>query len=236
MIVFLAFAAGVVTVLSPCVLPLLPVILASAVNKGRLRPWGVIVGFIASFTAVTLLLATLVGATGMPPDAVRVASGLVLLVAGAVLAVPSMGHWFEIRTGAVANVASRLPDRGGFWGGAAVGSGLGLAWTPCVGPIMAGVISLALSHTVSGGAVATTLSYAAGTALPMGAVIFGGRALVGRVSFLHENLGRIRVIFGVLLIVAATLILTGTDRTIQTWLLLQFPQWEQFLTGWEPVD
>lgn len=235
MTLLLAFVAGVVTVLSPCVLPLLPVILASAVHEGRLRPWGVLAGFVVSFAAVTLFLATLVSATGLPPDAVRIASGIILLVAGLVLAVPALGHWFEMRTGAIAGVAARVPDRGGFWGGAVLGGGLGLAWTPCVGPIMASVISLALSQTVTGGAVATTLAYAAGTALPMGAVIFGGRALVGRIGFLRDNLGRIRVAFGLLLVFAAVLILTGIDRQIQTWLLISFPQWEQFLTGWEPA-
>lgn len=234
MTVVLAFLAGVITVLSPCVLPLLPVIFASAVQEGRLRPWGVLLGFVLSFAAVTLLLATLVSSIGLRPDAVRYFSGALLLVCGVVLAIPRLSHWFEARTGAVAGLSAHVPDAGGFWGGFVLGSGLGLAWTPCVGPIMASVITLALNQTITGGAVAVTLAFALGTAIPMGAVIFGGRALVKRVSILQTHVGTVRVVFGLLLILAAVLILTGVDRTIQTWLLITFPEWEAALVGWEP--
>jgi cytochrome c-type biogenesis protein len=234
MTLVLAFLAGFITVLSPCVLPLLPVILASAVQEGRLRPFGVLVGFIASFAAITLLLATLVSSIGLPPDALRTVSGVVLLICGLVLAIPQLGLWFEMRTGAVAGLSARFPDSGGFWGGLVLGSGLGLAWTPCVGPIMASVITLALNQTITGGAVAVTLAYALGTAIPMGAVIFGGRALVRRVGFIQRHTTLIRVVFGVLLILAALFILTGFDRTIQTWLLVTFPGWENALVSWEP--
>ncbi|MET3924237.1 cytochrome c biogenesis CcdA family protein [Devosia sp. 2618] len=234
MTLVLAFIAGFVTVLSPCVLPLLPVILASAVQEGRLRPWGVLAGFVISFAAITLLLATLVSSIGLHPDALRLFSGIILLICGVVLAVPQLGHWFEMRTGSIAGLSARFPDNGGFWGGLVLGSGLGLAWTPCVGPIMASVITMALNQSVTGGAVAVTLAYAIGTAIPMGAVIFGGRALVRRVSFLQRHTVLIRSIFGALLILAAVLILTGFDRTIQTWLLINFPDWESVLTGWEP--
>jgi len=235
MSVLLAFLAGIVTVLSPCVLPLLPVILASSVQEGRLRPWGVLAGFVLSFSFITLFLATLVGRLGIQPDTVRFASGLILLAAGIVLAVPRFGHWFELRTAGVANVAVRLPaENNGLAGGFALGAGLGLAWTPCVGPIMAAVITLALNQTVTGGAVAVTLAYAIGTAIPMAAVIFGGRSLVARIGWIRRHTDLVRTIFGGLLILAAVFVLTGFDRTIQTWLLRTFPNWETSLVGWEP--
>jgi cytochrome c-type biogenesis protein len=234
MAILLAFVAGVVTVLSPCVLPLLPVILASAVQDGRWRPFGVLLGFVLSFAAITLLLATLVSSFGLHPDAMRALSGAILLVCGVFLAVPQLSHWFEMRTGSIAGLSARFPDHGGFWGGFVLGAGLGLAWTPCVGPIMASVITLALNQTVTGGAVLVTLAYALGTAIPMAAVIFGGRALVQRVGFIQRHTTLIRLIFGLLLILAALLILTGFDRTIQTWLLITFPHWESALVGWEP--
>lgn len=234
MSIILAFVAGLVTVLSPCVLPLLPVILASAVQEGKWRPFGVLAGFVLSFAAITLLLATLVSSLGLHPDAMRALSGIILLLCGIFLAVPQLSHWFEMRTGAIAGLSARFPDHGGFWGGFVLGAGLGLAWTPCVGPIMASVITLALNQTVTGSAVLVTLAYALGTAIPMAAVIFGGRALVRRVSFLQQHTTAIRLVFGALLILAAVLILTGFDRTIQTWLLINFPQWESALVGWEP--
>ena len=65
--ILIAFAAGFVTVASPCVLPLLPVILASSARSGRLRPWGVLTGFVLTFSAVTLALASVVNALGISP-------------------------------------------------------------------------------------------------------------------------------------------------------------------------
>jgi len=235
MTLLLAFLAGVVTVLSPCVLPLLPAILASSVQEGRLRPWGVIAGFVVAFSAVTLLLSTLVLATGIPPDAMRVVSGVLLVALGAVLAVPRFSHAFEVQAGGVAALGNAIPATGnGLGGGFLLGSGLGLAWTPCVGPIMASVITLALNQEVTGGAVATTIAYALGTSVPMAAVILGGRAVVQRIRGLNRHLGTIRTVMGLLLALAGVAILTGADRAIQIWLLTQFPGWEAALTGWEP--
>lgn len=231
----LAFLAGIVTVLSPCVLPLLPAILASSVQEGRLRPWGVVVGFVACFAGATLLLSTLVMATGVSPNIVRTISGILLVVLGTTLAIPQLSHGFEMQAGGVAALSGAIPsDRDGFWGGVLLGSGLGLAWTPCVGPIMASVITLALNQQVDGGTVLIALAYASGTALPMAAVIFGGRALTQRIRFLHTNMTAIRSIMGALLVLAGLAILTGADRALQVWLLTQFPGWEAALIGWEP--
>lgn len=237
MAIALAFLAGLVTVLSPCVLPLLPAILASSAQEGRLRPWGVVAGFVGCFTAATLLLSTLVLATGVSPDILRTISGTLLVGLGMIMAVPQFSHAFEMQAGGVAALSGAIPATGnGFWGGLALGSGLGLAWTPCVGPIMASVITLALNQEVSSGTVVVTLAYALGTALPMVAVIFGGRALLGRVQVLRTHMTGIRTGMGLLLVLAGLAILTGADRAVQTWLLVQFPGWEAALTGWEPTD
>ncbi len=230
---FLAFIAGFVTILSPCVLPLLPVILSTTVQEGRARPWGILVGFIGSFTLVTLFLAFAVQNLGISPNATRILSAVLLTGFGLVLAVPALKHRFEMVT------ASLLPasvggERSGFFGGLAIGGGLGFAWTPCVGPIMASVITLALNQAVNGAAVTTTLAFALGTAVPMAAVMFGGRSLVRRFAFVQANGQRIQQVFGVLLILVGIGIWTGVDRLIQVQLLEWFPNWESTLTGWEP--
>lgn len=237
MTLLLAFLAGVVTILSPCVLPLLPAILASSVQEGRLRPWGVVAGFVGCFSAATLLLSAIVLATGVSPEILRAVSGTMLVGLGTILAVPRLSHAFEIQAGGVAALGGAIPATGnGFWGGLALGSGLGLAWTPCVGPIMASVITLALNQEVTAGTALVTLAYALGTALPMVAVIFGGRALIGRVEVLRAHMDSIRTGMGLLLVLAGLAILTGADRAIQIWLLIQFPGWEAALTGWEPAQ
>lgn len=229
-----AFLAGVITVLSPCVLPLLPIILASATQEGKARPIGMIVGFVGTFTAATLALSFLVRSLGVPPDLNRILAGTVLILLGLVLAVPQLHLMFERLAG---NLAARAPagePSSGFGGGLVVGAGLGLAWSPCVGPIMASVITLALNQQVDAAAIAVTLAFALGTALPMAAVMFGGRKLVRRLDWFSANAARIQQVLGVILVLTGLAIFLGWDRQIQILLLTWFPDWELALTGWEP--
>ncbi|MGI6851923.1 cytochrome c biogenesis CcdA family protein [Mesorhizobium sp. 1B3] len=232
----LAFLAGVVTVLSPCVLPLLPVIFATAAQEGRSRPLGVVIGFVGSFTLATLALNFLVRSLGLPPDINRILASAILVALGLLLAVPPFHHTFERHVGAL---VGRLPrgkggSHSGLLGGLAVGAGLGLAWSPCVGPIMASVITLALNQQVSAGAAAVALAFSLGTALPMAAVLVGGRGLVTRLRWLQANAVLLQRAMGSILVLTGLAILTGWDRSIQTQLLIWFPGWEQALTGWEP--
>lgn len=228
-----AFLAGLVTVLSPCVLPLLPVLLAGATEGGRRRPLGLILGFVGTFTAVTLALSTLVRSLGISPDINRLAAGFVLIVFGLVLVVPALHRGFERLAG---SFAARAPAGGGngFGGGLVIGAGLGLAWSPCVGPIMASVITLALNQQVDGAAVAVTLAFSLGTALPMAAVMVGGRGLVRRLGWFQRNAETVQRVMGVLVALVGLGILLGWDRQIQILLLTWFPGWELALTSWEP--
>lgn len=232
-----AFLAGVITVLSPCVLPLLPVIFATAAQKGRARPAGVMLGFVGSFTLATLTLSFLVRSLGLSPDLNRVLASAILIILGLVLAVPPLHQAFErLASGLVARVpvfGSRGKDDG-FASGLAVGAGLGLAWSPCVGPIMASVITLALNQQVDAGAVAITLAFALGTAIPMAAVMIGGRKLVGRLRWFQTHGAKLQQIQGVVLALTGIAIFLGTDRAVQVALLEWFPGWEGVLTGWEP--
>lgn len=228
-----AFLAGLITVLSPCVLPLLPVLLASASQGGRARPIGLILGFVGTFTVVTLALSWLVRSLGVSPDINRIIAAVVLIALGLVLAVPQLSLQFERLTG---SIAGRAPAGGGngFGGGILTGAGLGLAWTPCVGPIMASVITLALNQRVDAAAIAVTVAFSLGTALPMAAVLLGGRAVVQRLGWFQRNAEGIRRVLGVLVILVGLGIVFGWDRQIQILLLTWFPGWEQALVGWEP--
>lgn len=231
----LAFLAGIVTVLSPCVLPLLPVIFATAAQEGRSRPIGVMTGFVGSFTLATLALSFLVRTLGLPPDLNRILAATILILLGLVLVVPSLHRSFE--EGASIFVG-RLPgprrshDKG-WLGGLAVGVGLGLAWSPCVGPIMASVVTLALNQQVNAGAVAVTLAFSIGTALPMAAIIAGGRNLINRMRWVQTHSEAIQRILGTTIVIVGVTIFVGWDRTLQAQLLTWFPNWEQALISWE---
>jgi cytochrome c biogenesis protein CcdA/thiol-disulfide isomerase/thioredoxin len=237
-IVLLAFAfvSGVITILSPCILPVLPIVLSGSVGGGRARPFGVLAGFVASFTVFTLALSAIVQALGIPVDALRIAAVVLVILFGLVMVVPWLQDRFEVLA---ARIARRRAGRGspatrqGFWSGLLVGLSLGLIWTPCVGPIMASVISLALTQHVDSGSVLITLAYTLGTSIPMLGVMLGGRALVSRVPALTRHAAGIQKGFGVLMIVMGIAIGVGWDRQFQSFVLRALPGYGTGLTAIE---
>jgi cytochrome c biogenesis protein CcdA len=148
-----AFLAGIVTVLSPCILPVLPIVLAGSVDGDKKKPLGIITGFICSFTFFTLFLSTIVRATGLPSESLRTFSIIVIFIFGISLLIPQVQVWIEQLFSKLANSGPKQTQQNNsFWGGIVVGLSLGLLWTPCVGPILASVISLALTGSVTGSA------------------------------------------------------------------------------------
>lgn len=247
MIVLLGFAflSGVITVLSPCILPVLPVVLSGGVTGGKARPFGVMAGFVASFTVFTLALTAIVQVLGIPVDSMRIVAVVFVAVFGLVMVVPALQDRFEAM---VSRIASKIGQRNaipagppagpprrraGFLGGLLVGLSLGLVWTPCVGPIMASVIGLALTRRVDGGAVLITFAYSLGTSLPMLGVMVGGRTMLARVPHLARHSARIQRGFGVLMIAVAVAIGLGWDRRFQAAVLSLFPGYGAGLTALE---
>jgi cytochrome c biogenesis protein CcdA/thiol-disulfide isomerase/thioredoxin len=246
-LILFAFVGGIVTILSPCILPILPVILSGGIGGNKSRPLGIVSGFIASFTLFTLTLSFVVRATGISADALRyLAVGLIVLF-GLVLVLPPLHKWFEIAASRIADRAAKTkssgegaqsPERGmpGFLGGLAVGSGLGLVWTPCVGPIMASVISLALTENIDGGAILITLAYSTGTAIPMLGIMFGGRALLQKIPLLLRNTEKMQKAFGILVILTGIAIGFGWDRRVQASILRVVPAYGAGLTAIEDIE
>lgn len=233
LLIAFAFIAGIVTVLSPCILPLLPIILSSSDASGKQKPLGVVIGFIASFTFFTLFLSMIVRLSGIPSESLRIFSILVLAVFGASLLVPQIQTKLEIVFGKLANLMPSGAKRSGFWGGLMIGFSLGLLWTPCVGPILASVISLAITGAVTVQAFLLTLAYAAGTAIPMFAIMLAGSKALQKVPWLVRNTGRIQKIFGLLMILTAIGIYFNIDRRFQTYILETFPNYGIGLTQFE---
>jgi cytochrome c biogenesis protein CcdA/thiol-disulfide isomerase/thioredoxin len=208
MLVLLAvgFVAGLVTALSPCVLPVLPIVLAGGASGGRRRPYAIVAGLVASFTLFTLAAAALLDALGLPRDFLRNLALVLLFVVAATLFSTRVAHLVERPFYALTR--RRLGDAGG---GFVLGLSLGLVFVPCAGPVLAAISVLAANREVGGEAVALTLSYALGAGLPMLAIALGGRRISGplRTPWLRPALGGV---------VAATAlaIALGADRTFQT--------------------
>src|SRR3972149_10012080 len=228
LLIVFAFLAGVVTILSPCILPVLPIVLAGSVGEGRRRPFGIVTGFVLSFTIFTLFLTTIVKATGVSADFLRLIPVAVVFTFGLSLLLPGFQAFTEKL---FVGLARFSPTGGqGFSGGLLLGLGLVLLWTPCVGPILASVISLALTGSVSLAAFAITLAFSLGTAIPMFIVIYTGRSVLAR---LQPYSALIQKTFGVLMILTAAAIYLNLDRKFQTFVLNVFPNYGLGLTRFE---
>jgi cytochrome c biogenesis protein CcdA/thiol-disulfide isomerase/thioredoxin len=228
-----AFLAGVVTVLSPCILPLLPIILSSSNGIGKQKPFGVVVGFVASFTFFTLFLSSIVRLSGIPAESLRFISIIILGLFGVSLLIPQIQARIEIIFSRFANLVPSGQGQTGFFGGLLIGLSLGLLWTPCVGPILASVISLAITGEVSAQAALITFSYALGTSIPMFMIMMAGNTALKRVPWLVRNTGKIQKAFGVLMILTAIGIFFNLDRRFQTYILNIFPNYGIGLTKFE---
>lgn len=232
LLVFFSFLAGIVTILSPCILPLLPLILSGGITTDKHRPLGIVLGFIGSFTLFTVALATLVKFTGISADALRTFSVVILIIFGLTLIFPFFKHWWELLASKL-SFSSSSPNKTGFVGGLLLGISLGLLWTPCVGPILASVITLAASSVVTSSTVLITFAYSLGTAIPLFLIMRGSSWFMSRFTWLKKNSATIQQIFGGLMIVTALLIYFQLDRRFQIYILEKFPSYGAGLTSLE---
>ena len=205
-LVGVGFLAGLVTALSPCVLPVLPIVLAGGAT-GR-RPLRIIVGLVASFTVFTLGAAWLLDLFGLPQDLLRnLAIGLLFVVAAAQL-FPQVG---DVLAWPLTRLARR--PAGDLGGGFLLGASLGLVFVPCAGPVLAAVTVLSATHRVGFEAILLTLCYSAGLALPLLAIAAAGRGAAAR---LRSHAVWVRRVSGITIAAAAVAIAVGADRHLQT--------------------
>ncbi len=216
LLLFFAFLAGIFTVLSPCILPILPAILSAGTAQGRLRPLGIILGLICSFTFFTLTLTAIVHATGLSPNVLRYGAIVLIFLFGLVMIFPKLSNWFAAVTAPVANLGQKLTKpSSGFYGGAIFGVALGLLWTPCAGPILAAITTLVATHAINLMTVLMTISYSLGAGVPMFLIAYGGSRIVQSSRFLSQHSEGIRQIFGVLMVGVAVVLTFHWDMLVE---------------------
>lgn len=230
----LAFVAGVLTFLSPCVLPLLPIVFGSAGSEGRRGPVALAAGLVVAFTGAGVLLATTGGAIGFGSGAARVALGSALVVVAVALLVPRAEHALEAALAPVSRWASEHADRpmlAGVPGRFALGLLLGLVWSPCVGPTLGAATALAARGESLPAVVATMLVFGVGAALPLVLVGTASRATLARwrAPLLASGVAGRRVL-GVTLLLLGAAIATGFDHAIEAALVGVSPDWLVRLT------
>jgi cytochrome c biogenesis protein CcdA/thiol-disulfide isomerase/thioredoxin len=211
LLVGVAFVAGIVTAISPCVLPVLPIVFAGGASGGRRRPYAIVAGLVASFTVFTLAATALLSALGLPEDLLRnIAIGIVLLV-GLSLLLPPVARLVERPFQALGR---RAPSDAG--GGFLLGASLGLLFTPCAGPVIAAVAALAATSRVSLESVLITLSYALGAGVVL--LLF---ALAGQTGMnlrpLRAHAPQVRRALGGVIVGVAVLMILGLDLRLATY-------------------
>lgn len=238
LLIFFAFLAGVVTVLSPCVLPVLPAILSVSAGQGKARPLGVIVGLVSSFIFFTLALTTIVQSLGISANLLRYFAIGIIGLFGIVALVPSLGDRFAAWTGGVANLGTGFQSKThqiqsrGFWSGWLVGLALGLVWTPCAGPILAAITTLVATQHVTLEVFLLTLSYSLGAGLPLLLIAYGGSWVLRGSPSLIKHAEAIRQIFGGIMILTAIALLLHWDVLFQQKVLDYLPSLQIENTPW----
>jgi cytochrome c-type biogenesis protein len=231
---FLAGLAGVLSTLSPCVLPILPIVLGAAAGQHRFGPLALAGGLALSFVAIGMFVATVGFSIGLTGETFRLAAAILLIVMGTLLAVPMFsmrlaaaggpaGNWIENRFGGFSTT--------GLQGQFALGLLLGAVWSPCVGPTLGAASVLAAKGESLGQVSLTMLAFGIGAGLPL--------ALLGTLS--RESLARWRtrlleagskgkMLLGAVLLAAGLLVLTGMDKRLEAAALDYFPTWLTNLT------
>ena len=225
----LAFLAGVLSILSPCVLPLLPIVLGSAASERKLGPVALAGGVTLSFVAIGLFIATIGFGLGIDGDVFRLSAAMLMLIIGCILAVPPLQARLAAAGGPLGNWADQTFggfSTSGLSGQFGVGLLLGAVWSPCVGPTLGAASVLAAQGKDLGAVTLTMLIFGLGAGLPL--LFFGamsrqfllrwrdGMSIVGK---------SIKQALGFFLIVIGLLIVTGVDKTVESELVEVSPQW-----------
>ena len=222
-IVLIGLLGGLITGISPCILPVLPVIFLTAgaqpaapgktpevIPAKRSRPFWIIAGLVLSFSVVTLLGSLLLGLLNIPQSGIRWAGVAVLLIIGVGMLFPGFEQLLE-------KPFQRLPRRKVGEGGNGFGMGLalGTVFVPCAGPVLAAIIVAGATGQIGPETVLLTVSFALGVAIPLLAFALAGRSVAQRIRGFRKRERTIRIVGGVALIALAVALAFNVPQALQ---------------------
>jgi len=230
----LAFVAGVLTILSPCVLPILPIVLGAAASERKYGPVALAAGLALSFVVVGLIVSTIGYSIGLNAELFRQAAAILIIIFGAVLMFPGLQARFALASGPIANWTDRHfgTDRGSgyagqFWAGVL----LGAVWSPCVGPTLGAASLLAAQGRDLPQVALSMFVFGLGATLPLLIVGLISRQAMQRWGKQILSIGQVaKAGFGLLLVIIGILIVTSFDKRLETALVDASPQWLTDLT------
>ncbi|MDP2440046.1 cytochrome c biogenesis CcdA family protein [Rhodoferax sp.] len=232
----LSLFAGGLTTLSPCVFPLLPLVLGGALQGNRFAPVAMGVGMTGSFALIGMVLGALGPALGIDSDSVRTGGAAMLIAFALVMLIPALGERFTqwmMPIASSANAASAKLEGGSLLGALLLGSVLGLVWSPCSGPLLGSALTLVSSEggVARGGLVLGI--FGLGAAIPLVTVAYASRSGFMKVrDWVLTRIERVRYGFALLLGAMGVAILTGGDKWLEAQMLQWLPDaWVNFTVG-----
>jgi len=221
-----AFLAGILTIAAPCILPMLPIILGASVGqKSKLRPLFIVMGFVMSFAAASLVLSALVTHLGLSQNFIRNIAIALLVIFAFFMIFPKPLESLTVKLSGVIGKASDIGgSRGGYTGAFILGLVLGVVWTPCAGPVLGAILTLVATQGTTGKASLLVIFYAIGAGVPMIIIAYGSQWLTTKVRSLVRYSVRLQQAFGVLIILLAVAMFFQYDTIIENKLTAFFPQ------------
>ena len=209
----LAFLEGFALIISPCILPILPIILSGSLTGSKLRPFGIIFGFIVTFAIVTLFSKALITAAHIDPEILRNISYVLLILLGIVMISTYLTEKFNILTQKLASAGQSIQvannPQSGFFGGFIFGGLIGIIWTPCAGPILAAVIVQVVIQSNNFNSVLTVFAFALGAGVPMLLIALLGRKIINQFHLSGEKTMLFRKILGCIIIASVLFLIFG---------------------------
>ena len=229
-----AYLAGLLTLINPCVLPVLPIVLVGALNANKAGPLALALGMSVSFVTFGVLVTAFGASIGLTQDRLAQIGAVLMIAFGLTLVVPMFSRRFEMATaGVAASADARMNDldagslRGQFLGGLL----LGTVWSPCIGPTLGGAIALASQGENLGYVTAIMVAFAAGVSTLIIGLGLGAReAIRSRAQALRGLAERSKPIIGATFVVVGSMLLLQVHHIIEAWFLTVMPIWLQDLS------
>lgn len=231
---FFAYLAGLLTLINPCVLPVLPIVLVGALQADRRGPLALAAGMSLAFVAFGMLIATVGHSIGLDSETLAQIGAVMMIGFGVILLVPALGQRFELATAGFAAAADARSQagpgsglRGQFLGGAL----LGAVWSPCIGPTLGGAIALASAGESLGWAFLIMVFFAAGVSTLIIGIGMGAQSAIRtRAQALRGLAQRSKPIMGAVFVAVGLMLLSGVHHIIEAWAVQTLPYWFQDLS------
>ncbi len=224
--IIFAILAGMFTIIAPCTLPLLPVLLGTSLGQSsKSRPIFIVLGFIIVFTSATIILSLVTRYTGLNPNIIRNIGIIILAIFGLLLIWPKLFEKFAGKLTPFIFQMSAKVGLGTYGNGSAfiLGMSLGLVWTPCAGPVLASILTLIALQKDLLASTILLVAYSAGVGVPMLIIAYGGQYISQKVDVISKYSGLLQQIFGVIIVLLAVFMYFNLDTQLYAIVFQYFP-------------